>query len=132
MHAGVQRWVTDLNRSLRAEPALFERDHDPSGFAWAIGDDDAHSTLSFLRYGADGAPLLFVANFTPVVRPSTRVPVPRGGYWRELLNSDAHVYGGSGVGNLGGVDAHPAPLKDHAWSLTMTLPPLGVLFFAPT
>ncbi len=130
-HAGVQRWVTDLNHLLRACPPLFERDNDPSGFAWGIADDAEHSTLSFLRYAADGAPLLFVANFTPVVRANARVPVPRGGFWRELLNSDAHVYGGSGVGNLGGVDAQPAPLHEHPWSLTITLPPLAAVFFAP-
>jgi 1,4-alpha-glucan branching enzyme len=130
-HAGMQQWVTDLNRLLRARPALFERDHDPRGFAWAIADDAEHSTLSFLRSAADGSPILFVANFTPVVRPNARVPVPRGGYWREVLNSDAGVYGGSGVGNLGGVEAQPAPLREHSWSLTITLPPLAAVFFAP-
>jgi 1,4-alpha-glucan branching enzyme len=130
-HAGVQRWVTDLNHLLRAQPSLSERDHDPDGFSWGIADDADQGTLSFLRYSSGGMPLLFVANFTPVVRNNARVPVPRGGFWRELLNSDAHVYGGSGVGNLGGVDAHPAPLRDHLWSLTITLPPLGALFFAP-
>ncbi len=130
-HAGVLRWVTDLNRVLRSHPALHERDNDPGGFSWAIADDRDRSMLAFLRYASDGTPLLFVGNFTPEVWTNVRVPVPRGGYWREVLNSDAQIYGGSGVGNLGGVEAQPAPLHDQPWSLTITVPPLSGLFLAP-
>jgi 1,4-alpha-glucan branching enzyme len=130
-HAGVQRWVTDLNHLLRGRPALHERDNDPGGFSWAIADDRDRSILAFLRYASDGTPLLFIGNFTPEVWSNVRVPVPRGGYWREVLNSDAQIYGGSGVGNLGGVEAQPAPVNDQPWSLTLTVPPLAALFFVP-
>jgi 1,4-alpha-glucan branching enzyme len=130
-HAGVRRWVADLNRLMHEQPAMYERDSEPGGFAWGVADDRAHSTLSFLRYAHDGSPLLFVGNFTPEVQHGARVPVPCGGFWRELLNSDAPLYGGSGVGNLGGVHAYPTPLGEQWWSLTLTLPPLGVLFLAP-
>ncbi|MDQ1381657.1 MAG: 1,4-alpha-glucan branching enzyme, partial [Actinomycetota bacterium] len=130
-HRGVRRWVTDLNRVLRENPALYELDSDPAGFGWSVADDSANSTLAFLRYARDGSPLLFVANFTPVIRRDARVPVPNGGFWREVLNSDAEIYGGSGVGNLGGVEAQPAPVHDYWWSLTLTLPPLGAVLLAP-
>ncbi len=130
-HAGVRRWVGDLNRALVAHPALYELDSDPDGFRWTVGDDRANSTLSFLRYARDGSPLLFVANFTPVVRRDARIPVPQGGFWREILNSDAEHYGGSGIGNLGGVEAQPAPVHDYWWSLTLTLPPLAAVVLSP-
>jgi 1,4-alpha-glucan branching enzyme len=130
-HAGVLRWVTDLNQLLRARAALHARDNDPGGFSWAIADDRDRSILAFLRYASDGTPLLFIGNFTPEVWRNVRVPVPRGGYWREVLNSDAQIYGGSGVGNLGGVEAQPAPVNDQPWSLTLALPPLAALFFVP-
>jgi 1,4-alpha-glucan branching enzyme len=130
-HAGVRRWVADLNRELRANPELFELDSEPAGFRWAVADARAESMLAFLRYDRRGSPLLFVANFTPVVRRDARVPVPAGGRWLELLNSDAELYGGTGVGNRGGVDAQPAPIRDFWWSLTLTLPPLGVLLLKP-
>jgi 1,4-alpha-glucan branching enzyme len=130
-HLGVRRWVGDLNRTLRAHPALYELDSEPAGFGWAVADDAADSTLAFLRYARDGSPVLFVANFTPVVRRDARIPVPHGGFWREVLNSDAEIYGGSGVGNLGGVEAQPAPVHDYWWSLTLTLPPLGVMLLTP-
>ncbi len=130
-HAGVKRLVGDLNRALRAEPALHERDADPAGFGWAVADDPDDGVLAFVRYAADGSPLLFVANFTPVVRHQYRIPVPTGGFWREVVNTDAHPYGGSGVGNLGGVEAVPVPLRQFYWSLTLQLPPLGALFLRP-
>ncbi len=131
VHAGVTRWVTDLNRVLRSHAALHERDNDPGGFGWAIADERERSLLAFHRYATDGAPLLFLANFTPTVWHNQRVPVPRGGAWVELLNSDAEDYGGSGVGNMGRVQAQPAPMGEHAWSLTLTVPPLAALFLAP-
>jgi 1,4-alpha-glucan branching enzyme len=129
-HAGVQRWVTDCNHALRAFPALHERDHETAGFAWAQ-TDAPETVLAFLRSAHDGTPLLCIANFTPETHANVRVGVPRGSYWREVLNSDAAEYGGSGAGNLGGVSAQPAPLGEHAWSVTLIVPPLGALFLAP-
>jgi 1,4-alpha-glucan branching enzyme len=130
-HAGVCRWVADLNRLLAAEPALHARDADPEGFAWAIADDTDNSVLAFFRHAPGQRPVLFVGNFTPVVRHGYLVPAPHAGYWSELANSDAEAYGGSGVGNLGGVEARPVPAGDHYWSLTLTLPPLAALLLAP-
>jgi 1,4-alpha-glucan branching enzyme len=131
-HAGVQRWIRDLNGLLRAEPALFELDFDQAGFEWIGADDAESSVISFLRRAkSDAAPLLTVCNFTPVVRRNYGVGVPQGGIWRELLNSDAGVYGGSGVGNFGAVEAAPIPTHGRAHALTLTLPPLGCMVLKP-
>jgi 1,4-alpha-glucan branching enzyme len=125
-HEGLRRLVRDLNRLYRAEPALYRRDHDPGGFEWVDCRDVEQSTLSFLRHGSD-ADVLVVCNFTPVPRPNFRVGVPRAGHWRELLNSDAKEYGGAGFGNLGGVESVPIPMHGHGDSVSLTLPPLGVV-----
>src|SRR5450631_1157840 len=118
-HAGVQRWVRDLNAVLRSEPALYQLDFDQAGFEWIDAGDAAVSVLSFLRKPKNGAaPLLAVCNFTPVVRHNYSVGVPQGGLWRELLNSDAGAYGGSGVGNFGAVEAAPVPAHGRAHALT--------------
>src|SRR5919109_3932165 len=131
-HEGVQRWVADVNRVYRENPALHARDFTPEGFRWINRGDWEASVLSFMRMAADGSPpVLVVCNFTPVPRRNYRVGVPRGGRWREILNSDAEYYGGSGMGNQGGVDAQPMPYEDLHHSLTLTLPPLAVLFFKP-
>ena len=130
-HAGVQRWVRDLNALLRSEPALHEIDFDQAGFEWVGAGDAETSVLSFLRKPKRGAPLLAVCNFTPVVRGNYSVGVPQGGLWRELLNSDAGVYGGSGVGNLGAVKAAPIGAHGRGHSLTLTLPPLAVVLLKP-
>src|SRR5690606_11301175 len=106
LHKGVERWVSDLNRVYRATPALHERDTDPAGFAWVDTSDHEASVLSYLRRSSQGDALV-VLNLTPVVRENYRLGVPRRGYWRELLNSDATEYGGSGVGNFGGVESTP-------------------------
>jgi 1,4-alpha-glucan branching enzyme len=127
MHRGVQDWVADLNRLHRDLPALHELDHDPAGFAWIDSSDTVNSVLAWLRRSRDGDRVLVVCNFTPVPRPGYRVGVPAGGEWRELANSDAVQYGGSGVGNFGGVWAQAAPAHGHAWSVELTLPPLAVL-----
>ena len=127
----LKQLVTDLNAALQREPALHERDADADGFRWAIADDPDDGVLAFLRFAADGSPVLFVANFTPVVREYYRVPVPVGGFWREIVNTDALEYGGSGAGNLGGVDAVPVPIHEFPWSLTLRLPPLGALLLRP-
>ena len=131
-HEGVQRWVADLNRVYRENPAMHAKDFSVDGFRWINRGDWEASVLSFMRMGPDGAPpILIVCNFTPVPRYNYRVGVPRGGRWRELLNSDAEFYGGSGMGNQGGVEAQPMPYEDLHQSLSLTLPPLSVLFFKP-
>jgi 1,4-alpha-glucan branching enzyme len=129
-HAGLQRWVADLNRLYRAEPALHEHDCKPAGFEWVDCHDAASSALSFLRKGATpGEHVLVVCNFTPVARYPYRVGVPCGGTWKELLNSDAAVYGGSGQGNYGGVAADCTKHHELPCSLNLNLPPLGIVFF---
>ena len=128
-HRGLQRWVKDLNHLYRREPALHELDFDPAGFEWVDFRDAEKSIISFLRRGRRGPPLLVVCNFTPVPRYGYRIGVPAGGYWREVLNSDAREYGGSGQGNLGGVWADPIPWHGRPFSLSLTLPPLGCLYF---
>jgi len=129
-HQGVQRWVADLNAVLAAQPALYELDNDPSGFRWVVGDDAANSVFAYLRLAADGSPLLFVANFTPVVREDYQVGVPVAGDWAELVNSDDLKYGGSGVVN-GVVATAPTGTHGYDQSLSLTIPPLGAAFFAP-
>ena len=130
-HAGVRRWVSDLNTVYRAEPSLHEIDFDAAGFEWIDDHDADASVLAFLRRARAGPPILVVCNFTPVPRPNYVVGVPIGGRWREMLNSDAAIYGGSGMGNLGGVQAAPAAAHGRFHSLTLTLPPLSTLFFKP-
>jgi 1,4-alpha-glucan branching enzyme len=127
-HGGMQRWVEDLNRLYRSEPALHELDFEPAGFAWIDCHDAEASVLSFLRKARDGRALLVVANFTPMPRENYLVGVPHAGHWRERLNSDATLYGGSGVGNQGGVNSVPVAAHGHFHSLNLRLPPLGVLF----
>ncbi|MEP7208021.1 MAG: 1,4-alpha-glucan branching protein GlgB [Casimicrobiaceae bacterium] len=130
-HAGVKRWVADLNAIYRNEPALYARDFDPAGFQWIDASDSAGSVLAYLRLAPDEVPVLAVCNFTPVVRTHYNVGVPCSGYWREVLNSDAPVYGGSGTGNYGGVMAADLPAHGHAQSLSLTLPPLGIVILKP-
>jgi 1,4-alpha-glucan branching enzyme len=128
-HAELQRWVADLNRLYLSQPALYEFDCDPNGFEWidCINADD--SIISFIRKGSStGSIVLAVGNFTPVPRYNYRVGVPRGGFWKELLNSDARDYGGSGQGNLGGVEAAKIQFHNRPYSLNLTLPPLSILF----
>jgi 1,4-alpha-glucan branching enzyme len=132
LHAGVQSWVRDLNRFYRDTPALYELDFSPDGFEWVDANDSESSVISFLRKPRSGGrEVLVVLNFTPRVRENYRVGVPRGGFWRERLNSDAHAYGGSGQGNLGGVEAAPLPSHGRYQSLSLRLPPLGALYLQP-
>jgi len=129
-HSALQRWVRDLNTLYRGQPALYELDFDARGFAWVDCNDYQRSVINFLRRGrSPEEQLLFVCNFTPVVRQNYRVGVPRQGFWKELLNSDAPLYGGSGQGNFGGVQSVPLPIHGQPFSLNMTLPPLGVLVY---
>jgi len=131
-HAGLLRWVRDLNTFYRGEPSLFEADFNPSGFEWVDCCDSERSVICFLRKGRNSPDkTLFVCNFTPEPRQNYRVGVPDGHRWREMLNSDAPLYGGSGQGNAGGVDASPTPMHGRPYSLNLTLPPLGVVIFQP-
>ncbi len=130
LHAGLQRWVQDLNRLYRSESVLHEMDCDPAGFEWIDCDDADSSTVTLIRKGKSTSTIILViCNFTPVPRYSYRVGSPRGGFWQEILNSDAGEYGGSNMGNLGGVETVPVPLHGRPYSLTITLPPLSVSFF---
>jgi 1,4-alpha-glucan branching enzyme len=128
-HAGVQKWVRDLNQFYRGESALYEFDFDPRGMEWIEANDSDNSVLAFLRRGADPQQvLLVVCNFTPVPRMGYRLGVPQCGYWKEVLNSDAALYDGSGLGNMGGVHTEDAPLHGHPCSLSLVLPPLSAIF----
>ncbi len=128
-HAGIACWLGDLNRLYRNEPALHEQDCAPAGFEWIDGSDAENNVIAFLRRGkSKGEPVVVVFNFAPVVRENYRIGVPGRGYWKEILNSDAAEYGGGGIGNYGGVEAAPFPLHGRTHSLTLTLPPLAVLF----
>ncbi|MBM4262049.1 MAG: 1,4-alpha-glucan branching protein GlgB [Deltaproteobacteria bacterium] len=130
MHAGMQRWVGDLNRFYKTATALHELDCDPAGFEWIDCGDADGSVVSLIRKGRSTEGIvLAVCNFTPVLRTNYRVGAPRGGYWREALNSDAACYGGSNVGNGGGVEAAPVPHHGRSHSLKLSLPPLAILFF---
>jgi 1,4-alpha-glucan branching enzyme len=129
-HAGLRQWLGDLNALYRNEPALHELDCHPAGFEWVDCNDAEGSTLSFLRKGqATADVVLVVCNFTPVPRPGYLVGVPRAGFWKEVLNSDAEDYGGSGLGNLGGVEAVEVVWHGRPYCLRLTLPPLAALFF---
>jgi len=132
LHRGVLRCVADLNRVYRAEPALWELDHSPEGFQWLVGDAREDNVLAYARFSADGArTLACVANFSPVVRHHWRVPLPAGGRWREVLNTDAAEYGGSGIGNLGSVEAVDEPFHGRPFSAAVTIPPLAAVWLAP-
>lgn len=129
LHGDLQRWLGDLNRVYRGERALHELDYNMSGFEWVDCNDTQQSALAFLRHAqSTDEVILIVLNFTPLPRYNYRVGVPRPGYWREVLNSDAIEYGGSGHGNNGGADATPIPYHGRPFSLNLTLPPLGALY----
>lgn len=129
-HAGVQRWVEDLNRTYRKEPALHTVDFSPDGFEWIDCNDWENSAITFLRKGKSPDELVIVAcNFTPVPRHNYRIGVPRAGMWKEILNSDATLYGGSGQGNIGGARSYPVPFHGRFHSMNVVLPPLAILFF---
>ena len=127
---GIQQWVKDLNAALRKFPPLYERDFSQDGFRWIDCTDWQQSVVAFWRRGnADGEYILVAANFTPVPRDHYRIGAPTGGFWTEVLNSDAEVYGGSGMGNAGGMEAEQIPCHWHDWSLPVVLPPLGIVVF---
>ena len=128
---GIRRWVRDLNRLLSSEPALYERDFENTGFEWVDFSDWESSVVSFLRK-SENETVLVVCNFTPIPHYNYRIGVPSGGFWKEILNSDAKEYGGSGHGNFGGLEATPVPIHGRFHSLVMTLPPLSVIVFKKT
>jgi 1,4-alpha-glucan branching enzyme len=131
-HRGLQALVRDLNGVYRTEPALHEVDFEPAGFEWMDCSDAQQSVVAFVRRARDPRNLvLVVCNFTPVPRHGYRVGVPVEGFYRELLNTDAGFYGGSNLGNAGGVRAEPRPWAGQPWSVTLTLPPLAVLMLRP-
>ncbi len=132
-HQGIKNLITDLNAAMTTEPALHTLDFDPAGFVWAINDDAANSILAFERRSSsdDDRPVLVVANFTPAVRENYRVGVSQPGRWTELLNSDAERYGGSNAGNYGAVETSADAAHGYEDSISITVPPLSVLFLAP-
>ena len=134
-HAGVQHLVRDLNRLYRERPSLHARDGDAAAFRWIEADDADHSVYSFMRFGHQPQQqLLAVCNLTPMPRAGWRIGVPQAGLWREVLNTDSAHYGGSNMGNHGGVQAEAVAMHGQAWSLKLNLPPLAVVWFelAPT
>jgi 1,4-alpha-glucan branching enzyme len=131
-HAGIQELVRDLNLRYREEPALWELDFEQAGFRWLEVNDADANVVAFLRLARDGARVVAcVCNFSPVPRPGYRIGLPRGGRWREVLNTDGERYGGGGVGNAGEIAAEQKPWHDQPFSAEATLPPLGVVWLAP-
>jgi 1,4-alpha-glucan branching enzyme len=130
-HNGIRGLLRDLNRLYVGKRALHACDVEQRGYDWIDGGDTEASVISFMRKGPDEKPIAVILNFTPVVRTNYRVGVPNKGYWREIFNSDAGHYGGSGVGNMGGKDTNPIPFHGQKYSLLLTLPPLGALFLEP-
>ncbi len=129
-HRGLQRWLMDLNRYYRRQPCLHQVDFSGDGFQWIDCNDVESSVLSFLRRDREGgAKVLIACNFTPVPRHNYRIGVPYAGHWKEVLNSDARDYGGSGQGNFGGLDSRPLPMHGYEDSISATLPPLSVVVF---
>jgi 1,4-alpha-glucan branching enzyme len=131
-HAGIQKVLKDLNRIYRDYPAMHQLDSHPDGFEWIDGSDAEQSVVSYMRKGMKGEkPVVIVLNFTPIPRMNYRVGVSQGGHWSEIFNSDAADFGGSGHGNMGGVDAAPVGMHGRPHSITVTVPPLGAVFFSP-
>ncbi len=131
LHSGVKQWVSDVNHAYRELVALYQKDFSPDGFEWIDCNNADASTLAYLRRGRNGEMVMVVCNFTPVPRENYQLGVPRGGRWRERLNSDAKEYGGSGIGNFGAIEASPLPCHGQFHSLSLRLPPLGVLVLIP-
>jgi 1,4-alpha-glucan branching enzyme len=130
LHSGLQKWVADLNHIYREEPALHELDFDWAGFDWVDCNDWENSIISLIRKGKNAEETVLIAcNFTPVPRYNYRLGVPTAGFWKEVLNSDAGEYGGSNLGNFGGVNADEISCHGHDFSVSLTLPPLAVVFF---
>jgi 1,4-alpha-glucan branching enzyme len=133
LHSGLQRWVSDLNHLYRSHPALYQVDFDQAGFEWIDCNDVEHSVVSLIRRGRyPEDSIVIVCNFTPLTHSNYQIGVPQLGFWKEIINGDAVKYGGSGQGNMGGVEAAPIPLHGRPYSMTFTLPPLAAVFFKHT
>jgi 1,4-alpha-glucan branching enzyme len=131
-HRGLQKFVEDLNKLYAATPALWQADYDHAGFWWIDCNDRENSILSFMRQTTDGSKqIAVILNLTPVPRPNYRIGLPRAGKWREVLNSDAGIYGGGNKGNLGGVMAENISCHGQQHSAEFYLPPLSVVAFTP-
>jgi 1,4-alpha-glucan branching enzyme len=135
-HAGIQSLVRDLNRIYREEPALWEIDSDPSGFWWLEPNDADSNVLAFARASkpdanGDRRMIVFAANLSPIPRTGYRLGLPRACRWKETLNTDSTFYGGSDVGNMGGLDPEPIPWHNQPVSALVTLPPLAAVWFIP-
>ncbi len=131
-HAGLQKWIHDLNRVYAEEPSLWEVDHEPHGFSWIDCNDYEHSVIALTRRAANDQDFtVAIVNFTPVPRHHYRVGVPAGCAYRELLNSDASLYGGSNIGNQGRVESEAIPSHGHLHSLSLSVPPLGFVLLKP-
>lgn len=128
---GVQRLVRDLNGIYRRHPALWSRDTSPEGYSWIDANDSANNVLSFLRFGADGSVLACVVNYAGSEHSEYRLGLPHAGAWQEVLNTDATIYNGSGIGNFGAVQATDEPWHGRPASAVMVLPPLAMLWFEP-
>ena len=129
-HQGINKWVKDLNHLYRSEPALYEKDFTSDGFEFIDFSDHQKSIISFIRKSADKKSLIVaVCNFTPQTWKNYRIGVPEGGFWKEIMNSDAALYGGSNQGNKGGVEAETKPMHGKPYSLSLTIPPLGIILF---
>ncbi|HUQ55934.1 1,4-alpha-glucan branching protein GlgB, partial [Lentzea sp.] len=131
LHQGIQNLMRDLNSVYKTAAALFSHDVTPEGFQWIDANDSGGNVLSFLRVGEDGSTLVCVANFSGSPHHDYRVGLPAEGRWKELVNTDASYYGGSGVGNLGGVEAEAKPWHGRPYSALLQLPPSGVLWLVP-
>jgi len=131
-HCGLQKLVTDINHLYRNKRALYELDNEEGGFEWIDCSDHENGIISFIRKQVDGAPLITICNFTPVVRSEYRIGVPNSAHYRELLNSDSSIYGGGNQGNSGGVESEPTASHGMDNSINLTIPPLGVIVLEPT
>ena len=130
-HKGILQWFRDLNNFYKKTPQLWEQDNDPAGFEWIDCGDSSSSVVSFLRRSKDGREVIFIGNFTPVIRTGYRIGVPKNTVWCEALNSDSSLYGGSNVGNMGKVRTEKRSFHGRQYSVELTLPPLACLVLLP-
>ncbi|MEQ8674258.1 MAG: 1,4-alpha-glucan branching protein GlgB [Aggregatilineales bacterium] len=129
-HSSLQKWVADLNKFYKNQPSLYEHDFDPAGFQWIEANDADNSTYAYIRFADDTDDFLIIAaNFTPVPHYNYRIGVPKLGMYQEVLNSDSSFYGGGNVGNAGSVVAETLPWRDWQQSMSITVPPLGIVVF---
>lgn len=130
-HKGIQNAIKDLNSNYLSFPALWQRDNQPSGFEWLIGDDAANNVFAWARHGLDGNTLVSVTNFSPVVRENYQLPLPKGGNWKQVLNTDDFKYGGSGVGVISSLETTSGDYFGKPASALISLPPLATCWFVP-